>query len=153
MKFNHSKAATRLGFFVAAVLIAGLFGEATQAQSLYRGKFTLDHQVRWGRAVIPAGKYTLVVDSLTEPSAGVPFAKVVDTKTNKTVAVVACPVTENSSGPTALILSNRGAQLTVHTLRVQELNESFIFDPSLAHHRAPEEANSSQTVPILTEKQ
>ena len=45
MKINHTKAAARLGFFTAAVLIAGIFGQATQAQSMYRGKFTIDHQV------------------------------------------------------------------------------------------------------------
>jgi len=148
MKINSTKAAARLGFFTAAVLISGILGQATQAQSIYRGKFTIDHQVRWGQAVIPAGKYTLVVDQLL--GGGVVFAKVVDAKTGIQVAVLPCPITENSTGPSELVLSNRGAQQTVHTLRVHELKESFVFDPSLAHRRLAEEANSSESVPILT---
>jgi hypothetical protein len=150
MKFNHSKAASRLGFFAAAVLTVGLLGQATQAQSQYRGKFTLDHPVRWGQALLPAGNYTLVVDYLLGNSVAV--AKIVDTKTLITAAVVPCPITEDSNGPSVLILGNRGAQQIVHTLRVHELNESFVFDPSLAHRRITEEANSSETVPILTAK-
>lgn len=151
MKFSNSQAATKVTFFAAVVLIAGLFAGATQAQSLCRGKFTLDHQVRWGRTLIPAGHFNLVVDSAPGTSS-LQITRVFDTKTGITVAMVACSITESSDGPSILILSRRDGQQVVHTLRVQELNESFIFDPSLAHRRATEEARDTKTVPILEAK-
>ena len=151
MKFNHSQAATKVTFFAAVVLIAGLFAGATQAQSLYRGKFTLDHQIRWGRTLIPAGDYNVVVDSALG-TISLQIARVIDTKTGVTVAMVGCPITEDSKGPSVLILSRRDGQQVVHTLRVEELNESFIFDPSLAHRRVTEEARDTKTVPVLEAK-
>jgi hypothetical protein len=151
MKFNNSQAATKVTFFAVLVLIAGLFAGATQAQSLYRGKFTLDHQVRWVSTLIPAGHYNLVVDSALGTSSH-PIARVVDTKTGITVAMFACPITEDSKGPSVLILGRRDGQQVVHTLRVEELNESFIFDPSLARRRATEEARDAKTVQILEAK-
>lgn len=151
MKFNHTNAATKVTFFAAVLLIAGLFADATQAQSLYRGKFTLDHQVRWGRALIPAGNYKVVVDSALETSS-LRVARVVDEKSGITVATVGCPITEDSKGPSVLILSRHDGQQIVHTLRVKELNESFIFDPSLAHRGVTEEAREAKTVPVLEAK-
>lgn len=151
MKFNHTNPATKVTFFVAVVLIAGLFAGATQAQSRYRGKFTLDHQIRWGRALIPAGDYQVVVESALE-TGSLRVARVIDEKTGITVATVGCPISENSTGPSVLILSRRDGQQVVHTLRVEELNESFIFDPSLAHRRATEEARDTKTVSVLEAK-
>jgi hypothetical protein len=148
MKFNPSQLATKVTFLAAAVLIAGLFAGATQAQSVYQGKFTLDQQVRWGRTLIPAGHYNLVVDSALG-TASLTIARVIDTNTGVTVAMVSCPIREDAKGPSALILSRRGNQQVVHTLRLEELNESFIFVPSLAHRHLTEEARETTTVPIL----
>lgn len=147
MKFNQSKSATKVTFFAAVALIAGLFTGSVQAQSVYNGKFTLTHSVRWGQAVLPAGSYRINIDPSN--GFGTLLAEVFDTKTGQPAAMIACNVTENAKGPTVLILSRRGGQQVVHTLRVEELNESFIFDPSLAHRRVSEEANSTETVPIL----
>jgi hypothetical protein len=148
MKLNHAKAATKVTVFLAVVLITGLFAGATQAQSPYRGKFTLDHQVRWGRTLIPAGDYIVVVGSPLGTNSP-RIARVIEAKTGRNVAMVSCPITEDAKGPSVLILSVRRGQQVVHTLRIEELNESFIFDPSLAHRRHTEEARDTKAVPIL----
>jgi hypothetical protein len=150
MKFNHAKAATKVTFFVALVLIAGLFAGGVQAQSVYNGKFTLTHSVRWGQAVLPAGNYRINIDP--SDGFGMLMAEVFDTKTGRPAAMIACNITENAKGSSALLLSRRGGEKVVHTLRVEELNESFIFDPSLAHRRVAEEAEATETVPILNAK-
>jgi hypothetical protein len=151
MEFNNSQAATKVTFFAVAVLIAGLFAGSTQARPLFQGKFRLDHQVRWGQTLIPAGQYNLVLDSPLQSNSS-RIARVVDANTGRNVAMVACYFAEDAKGPSVLILSRRDGQQVVHTLRVQELNESFIFDPSLAHRRATEEARDAKTVPILEAK-
>jgi hypothetical protein len=150
MKFDNLKVATKVTFFAAVVLIAGSFAGSVQAQSVYNGKFTLNHSVRWGQALIPAGNYRINID----PSNGFGLltAEVFDTRSGRPVAMIACNITENAKGPSTLFLSRRGNEHVVHTLRVEELNESFIFDPSLAHRRVAEEADSTETVPILNAK-
>lgn len=47
---------------VLAAVAVGVSGVRANAQS-YKGTFTLDKQVRWGQAVLPAGNYTLLIDS------------------------------------------------------------------------------------------
>jgi hypothetical protein len=150
MKFNHSKAATKVAFFAAVVLIAGLFAGSVQAQSIYNGKFTLTHSVRWGQALLSAGTYRINIDPSN--GSGMLMAEIFDTRTGQPAAMIACNIRENAKGPTVLILSRRGGEKVVHTLRVEELNESFIFDPSLAHRRVAEEAEATETVPILNAK-
>jgi hypothetical protein len=147
MKFNHSKAAAKVTFFAAVVLIAGLLAGSAQAQSVYTGKFTFTHSVRWGQALLPAGSYRINIDPSN--GFGMLMAEVFDNKTGRPAAMIACNITENAKGSSALLLSRRGGEKVVHTLRVEELNESFIFDPSLAHRRVAEEADSTETVPIL----
>ena len=47
-------------------MLGGLSAGAAQAQA-YTGKFTLPFTVRWGGAVLPAGGYSLAMDSITGP--------------------------------------------------------------------------------------
>jgi len=147
MKFDHSKAATKVTFFATVLLIAGLFSGSIQAQSVYNGRFTLTHSVRWGQALLPAGSYRINIDPSN--GFGMLMAEVFDNKTGRPAAMIACNITEKAKGSSVLLLSLRGGEKVVHTLRVEELNESFIFDPSLAHRRVSEDANSTETVPIL----
>ncbi|MBV8514641.1 MAG: hypothetical protein JO260_05020 [Acidobacteria bacterium] len=56
----------RILILAAAGLMAIGFGaSASQAQVIYKGSFTLDHDVRWQNATMPAGNYTFTVPSTT----------------------------------------------------------------------------------------
>jgi hypothetical protein len=47
-------------------LLSIAFGASTShAQSIYKGSFTLDREVRWQSATMPAGEYTFTVNSVT----------------------------------------------------------------------------------------
>ncbi len=52
---------------VAAVglLSIGFGASASQAQSIYKGSFTLDRSIRWQNSTMPAGEYTFNVASTT----------------------------------------------------------------------------------------
>ena len=54
-----------LTFVAAGLLSIGLGASAAQAQAIYKGSFTLDREVRWQNATMPAGDYTFTVESTT----------------------------------------------------------------------------------------
>jgi hypothetical protein len=145
MKFNRSKVATQITVFAALLMVAGFFAGATQAQSVYSGHFTLDHSIRWGKTEIPAGEYNLTLDTLGSTPL---LARVVNAKTGVNVALVSCAIVESGDGPSRLMLGRRGGQYVVHTLRLEELGESFIFDRQLASRAARQEAQQADAVPV-----
>lgn len=49
-----------------AVVVAIAATGAAQGAA-YNGKFTLPHEVQWGRALLPAGEYSLAMDSIKGP--------------------------------------------------------------------------------------
>jgi hypothetical protein len=56
-------------------------------------------------------------------------------------------------GTSALLIAYDGDQRVVHSLRLAELNEAFIFEPALARGaRDVREAHTMQTLPIVAMK-
>jgi hypothetical protein len=55
---------------VATLALAAIFASATPAaaQQIYKGSFTLTHEVRWQNATLPAGDYTFEIKSISVPS-------------------------------------------------------------------------------------
>jgi hypothetical protein len=136
--------------FLAAALVASCFAGATaNAQTAFKGKFTLPYEVRWGKAVLSPGEYTL---SMTASDPG--DMMIEDARTGQTVAHLIFPSREDAGpGGSALLIGTRGQQLVVHSFRVAELRTTFVCDPSLAHpRRSREEARQSQAVPVLQAK-
>jgi hypothetical protein len=149
MKFNRSKVATQITVFAALLMVAGFFAGATQAQTAYRGHFTLDHSIRWGKTEIPAGEYNFRIETFSSAPL---LAYVVNAKTGVNVATVSCAIVESGEGRSRLILGRRAGEYVVHTLRLAELGESFIFDPQLASRAAREEAQQADAVPVTYAK-
>jgi len=149
MNFDHAKIGTKVTVLAALVLMAGLFAGTTQAQTTYRGKFTVDHSIRWGKAQIPAGEYRFALEAIGSTSL---MARVVNAKTGENVALIPCSFVADSQGNSVLILGRRGEQYVVHTLRLRELGESFVFDPELASRQTREEAKQADTVPVILAK-
>jgi len=144
-----TKANTTKATLSATVLLAScLFAGSANAQAV-QGKFTLQHTVRWGQAVIPAGEYRLTLDPGAEPA----LAVIYNAKTGQKVAFVTAAITEDSSkGDTALFIGRRGNQRVIYSFRVAELREAFIYDAALAHGREILEASNTETVPVLDAK-
>jgi hypothetical protein len=149
MKTNIKRNTIRVALVAAALLATGFFGSAAKAQAGIQGKFTLPQETRWGRAVLPAGDYMLIFvhDSL-------PTRLVIrDGKNSRNVAIESIDIREDSTtGESALLIGARGTQRVVHSLRIAELGEVFVYDPDLAHGRVVEEARQAQVVPVLMAK-
>ncbi len=137
----------------AALALTTLFAAANlHATPTYKGKFSLPYEVRWGGATIPAGEYFLRVDYV----AAVTLVTIQEAKSNKTIAILRVPSLEGSNNKqegSALLIAGRGRQRIVHSLRLAELGEVFIYEPALAHGRgAIEEVRSQQAVPVIAAK-
>lgn len=145
MKLNITRNATRLTLFAAALLATILFAGSANAQSPFKGKFTLQHETRWGQAVLPAGNYILTFDNHISN-----MLVVRDAKTRHAVAYEPTNNAQDSTGgESALLVAVRGSQQVVHSFRLAELGQTFIYDPALANRREVEEARQSQAVPII----
>ena len=147
MKLNITRNATRLTLFAAALLATTLFAGSANAQS-FKGKFTLTHETRWGQAVLPAGNYILTFDNHISD-----MLVVRDAKSLYGVAYEPANIRQDSTGgESALLIAVRGSQQVVHSLRIAELGQVFVYDRALANRREVEEARQSQAVPVIVAK-
>jgi hypothetical protein len=62
MKSLRNRILTLVG---VGLLSVGFGASASQAQDVYKGSFTLDRQIQWQNATMPAGQYTFTVESTT----------------------------------------------------------------------------------------
>jgi hypothetical protein len=143
---RHITRATLLGAAVLAVCFSAV---TANAQSAIQGKFTLPYEVRWGRAVLPAGNYLFTFsDDSTHPTVVVRGAN-----TFRTVAFERVDVQESGAkGESALLIGTRGERRVVHSLRIAELGQVFVYDPALANARVVEEVRQSRAIPIVVAK-
>ena len=132
---------------LAMSLLTGLFCCSTAgAQSgltALIGKFTLTHEVRWGKGVLRPGNYTITIES-----AGLPIiARVSKTDGIAVALVTTIACSDRTGGVNALLVKQSNGQLVVHSLALAKMGMLLIYDPSLA--REGQEARRNQAVPIL----
>jgi hypothetical protein len=148
MKTKITRTTIRVTLLAAALLATGFFGSVAKAQAGIQGKFTLTQETRWGQAVLRPGDYIIAFDH------HMPGLLVVrDAKSRRTVAFECPEIRETgNAGKSELLMSARGRQPVVHTLRLVEIGEVYVFDPALAHGRVTEEARQADRVPVLVAK-
>jgi hypothetical protein len=130
-------------FFAAVLVATGWFAQPANAQTGIQGRFTLPYETRWGQTVLPPGDYqlTFVRDNRLV---------IRDASSLQLVAFEPTNIRETSSGgPSALLIGTRGTQRVVYSLRIAELGEAFVYERPPAQGYAPEEADQTQTVPVL----
>jgi hypothetical protein len=144
-----TKGLSTVQLLTVGLLISLLCASVAQAAPLYRGKFTLPYAVRWGQAVLPAGEYQL---KFRDVQARV-FVVIQDAKSGKEIAYLAPVTNSEAQGTSALLIPDDGDQRVVHSLRLAELNEAFIFEPALARGvGGVREARTMQTLPVVAMK-
>jgi len=146
---NLKKKLSTVQLLALGLLVSFLWAGVANAAPLYRGRLSLPYEVHWGQAVLPAGEYLLrFVDVQTRV-----FVVIRDAKSGKDVAYLAAVTNGQAKGRSALLIAEVGSQQVVHSLRLAELGEVFIYEPALAR-RAEDvrEAHKVQTLPIVAEK-
>ena len=117
---------TKVQLFVAVFLTAGLFAAWANAQSgsgflTYSGKFTLPDEVHWGKAMLPAGEYSIRIDSSRSPA-------LVRSKDGKTTMFTPVPITDDGKkGPAALLIAARGNEREVLSLNLPTIGSSLVY--------------------------
>jgi hypothetical protein len=145
MKTRKIQQIAKAVFCGAVFMTACLFGSPARAQAGFQGKFTLPYEAHWGQAKLPAGDYTI---SYIGP--GMPGFVIRDAHSLRPVAFERVEIREDcASGNSALLISTRGTQRVVYSLRIAELGEAFVYEPALAHRRGVEEAHQTGAVPVI----
>jgi hypothetical protein len=135
------------GALLGAVIVFAMLAPAANAQSYYNGKFDLPFEAHWGLATLPAGHYVFQITNNDVYSVVI----VRKAETRKFVAYERVDFKQSStSNKSALLISTRGGQQIVYSLRIAELGQVFVCDPKLAGEAARTlQARNNSEVPLL----
>src|SRR5882762_206840 len=144
MKTKTMRHSIEVRLFAVVLLGICAFATAASAQTL-TVKFTLPFEVQWGRNVLPAGEYSISMDS----SANVALVR---SANGHTIGFTPIPITATShSGNTALFVMVRGNERLVRSLNLPGRGISLIYPPTTSAQREMlAEANQVKTVPVIT---
>ncbi len=148
MKKNYVGCSASSKLFLGILLAACFAATSAHADSLFKGTFKLTNEVHWGKAVLGPGAYSLAVDPTTLTII------IRDARTAKIVALESArPTYDTNSDDSKLVISIRGNQRTVDSLRLAGLGEVFQqappFPPS---RRTAEDARNSEVIPVEVAK-
>jgi hypothetical protein len=144
MKAKTIRHAIEVRLFAVVLLATCAFAAAANAQTL-AAKFTLPFEVHWGKNVLPAGKYTVSMDSSTNVA-------LIRSANGETVGFTPVPTRATShSGNTALFVMVRGNERLVRSLNLPSSGISLIYPPtSSAQREILAEADHVKPVPVIT---
>ncbi len=142
---NSTRSFTLVKSLVLGTLAASLSAGPVSAQSVYKGKFTLPFEVRWGGAVLPAGDFTFSLNSAS-------LTGIFTVRGEKQTAMI-LPVAISdraSSGPSELLIAPSAGKRTVRALHLEELGLDFYYRAPKAEKQAIAQAPELlQRIPIL----
>jgi hypothetical protein len=131
--------------FVAFVLAASVFAAGAHAETRFHGRFRLANEVHWGKAVLPAGEYTILIAPPQGPSRA---GSLIRSANGKTQFVPPTLVTEESNkGVNSLVITVRGNERRVRSLNLPGLGQSLIYEP-LSKSERETLAKTDQAVPV-----
>jgi hypothetical protein len=126
--------------FAGLALLAACFVAGHANAQVFQGKFTLPFQARWGQATLPAGDYSLTLDSVDMKSTLRLFRG-----RNAVGMILAQSYYKTDSGHAELTVE----QGSVRSLRLPELGIVLQYAPQRPKHlTAPEERQLAQLVPV-----
>src|SRR5713226_2091842 len=130
MLFKTMRHGIQARFFAAVVLASCWVPVTAMAQSTsLTAKFTLPYEVHWGKHVLPAGEYSISMDSVSP-------AALVRATNGKTAFFTSIPVkTDSEKGATALFVMVRGNERIVRSLNLPKRGISLIYQPATSAER------------------
>lgn len=144
MEAKTIRHAIKVRLFSVVLLATCAFAAAANAQTL-SAKFTLPFEVHWGKNVLPAGDYTISMDSHTNMA-------LVRSANGNTVGFTPIPIEASSNkGATALFAMVRGNDRIVRSLNLPAHGVSLIYPPATSAEREMlAKADQVQAVPVIT---
>jgi hypothetical protein len=137
------KTVRRLAIFTLAMCA---FTATANAQSVM-GRFTLPYEVHWGTATLPAGEYTIAMDSLNS-------ATLVQSASNSQSFFTRMPtINDNTEGPMSLVITSSQGERRVRSLNLPQYRRSLIYEPlTKAEREQLAKAGQIQSVPVFAAK-
>jgi hypothetical protein len=151
MNVNHMRISTS-SKLILGVVMAICFVVPTHAQSRvsnFKGTFVLTSDVRWGKALLRPGTYSLIVDP---DGAMVESICVYDVSTGKMVVGENAAINPNSNAASSeIIIATRGDQHAVESLRLAGMGEVLReTHPFATSGSRSEEAHNTEAISIET---
>jgi hypothetical protein len=137
MKSKPKRNPIRSTVLASIVLATCAFAAAAYAQPSFVGSFTLPHEVHWGAALLPAGDYTIVVDSLDGP------ATIRSAKGEGRMFTPAPIQTDGGKGKCSLFITIFNGERRVRSLNLPRLGQSLIYAPLSKEERETLPSKSS----------
>lgn len=109
--------------FAAVVFATCVFTIAANAQPRFVGKFTLPYEVQWNHAVLPAGEYSMRMDSREIP------AVVRSSSSNRSHFIAVPTIADCKTGGANLLITIRGNEHRVRSLNLPALGVSLVYKP------------------------
>jgi hypothetical protein len=134
-------------FFIACQIHAVASAQSANLQ----GKFRLQHEVRWGKAVLAAGDYSITVDSKMTPE-NTTYV-IVRSANGKNVAVAMATASgKPEPGGSSIFVANDGTR-RVRLLNLPKQDHSLSFGPLSKRDREQLYEARTEVVPVtLAEK-
>jgi len=124
---------------VLGVLVVGLTSKPASAQ-VFRGKFTLPSEVRWGMATLPAGDYSFGLDKKGMDGLVTVY------RGARPVAIIPHQGANDPKQERSLIVVEAGR---VRELSLPQIGETLCFAAHNPTHRAaPQEKELAQAIPV-----
>jgi hypothetical protein len=129
----------------AAVLVVSLCAAAGYAQPSFAGRFTLPYEVNWGKTVLRAGNYQIIIDQAERTTT-------VESADGKIRFFTTIPIPQDSKGgTTGLIVVLHGNERFVRALNLPHNGMSLVYQPATpAEREMLAKADGVDTVPLLT---
>jgi hypothetical protein len=144
MKTNQVGYSASFKLFLGILLSACFLATAAQADPLFMGTFKLTNEVHWGKAVLPAGDYSLTVDSTTDNTM---FTIVRSADGKKAAFAMATTGARPEPGGSYIFVTDDGTR-RVRLLNLPELNLSLVFGPLTKGEREVLYATKTRVVPV-----
>jgi hypothetical protein len=154
MNINRMRTSASLKLILGLVIATCVVVAPSHAQSRvsdFNGTFVLTNDLQWGKALLHAGTYSLVVHSYSRVTESL---YVYNVSTGKMVltreAAINPDVTAASS---EIVIATRGDQRAVESLQIAGMGVVFRqTHPFATSESAPEEARNVQAIPVETAK-
>jgi hypothetical protein len=133
-------------FALLILVVAGAVG--ANAQNTLKGTVQFPNEVRWGKAVLPAGEYSLSI-----PSVDRPVRVFIQSMDGKTAAIALADPSDVTPGGSYILITGTGSDRQVRSMNLPQLGVSLVYAPLTARERERLYASSSQTLAIhMTKK-
>jgi hypothetical protein len=122
------------------------FTATANAQSVM-GRFTLPYEVHWGTATLPAGEYTITMDSLQSATL------VQSASTSQSFFTRMPTIQDSEKGAACLIVTTQGNERTIRSLNLPQDGKSLVYKPlTKAEREQLAKAGQIQSVPVFAAK-